>query len=64
MKNNEGYPSYSSKRPRTIQDIIDGQGIQKEGKFLVLKEVDINRVKYYAKLIKSNFSLVTEYTSI
>ena len=60
MKDNKGYPTYTSKRKQTVEDLIAGHGLQEQDGELVLKEVGSQRVEYYSKLLISNFDVVTK----
>lgn len=58
MKDNKGYPEYSGKKAKDINDLISGSGLEEEDGHLVLKEVGDQRVAYYTKRMKSNFKFL------
>jgi hypothetical protein len=58
MKDNDGYPSYTSKMPRTIEDMIEQMGLEEENGHLVLNNISKERIPYWTKLLTSNFKAI------
>jgi len=58
MKDTDGYQTYTSKRIRTVEDMIEAMGLEEENGHLVLNNISKERIPYWTKLLTSNFKAI------